>query len=105
MRMKIISGLMQKPGKMLLSGPAGEKKLGAPATRSRVHGSRPDLDQSPDGLPVWISLKHFAEKCSYKQICSKTDEKKTLINIQLYTLEYIYIPQRTPCRGRGGPQR
>ena len=44
--MKKKTGLTQKPREMLVSAPAGKKKLEAPATRSRVHGSHPDHDQS-----------------------------------------------------------
>ena len=52
---------MQKPGKMLLSGPAGEKKLGAPATRSECT-DRAQTSTNVSGRPSRVDLRSVLPK-------------------------------------------
>ena len=72
-------GLTQNPGKCSYPLPR-RKQLWVPTTRSILLGSRPDLDQSPDGLSLRKPFD-FAQTSRVRREWSKTDGKITIITL------------------------
>ena len=69
---------------IVLSTPARKKKLWAPATRFRLHGTRRDLDQCVRPGFSCPSTYCFAEKCSCEEKSWRKYEKLTNIRAHLY---------------------
>ena len=90
-----IRSLVLNPGKSSYPLPPEKKKLCAPATRFRVHGSRRDPDQCVRPRLSCPSTCCFAEKCSCEKKNWQKYEKLTNIRTHIWISQGFYVRSPT----------